>query len=62
MVPQYNDLAKFMGLNANLGGATQIKKGAKDTDEIVNLLTDCGFVNVDVFKEPNIKKVEKFVS
>lgn len=62
MVPRYNKMAEFMGLDANIAGAGQKKKGVKGTDEVVRLLTECGFTNVDVFEEEEIKKVEKFVS
>lgn len=58
----YKEMAKFMGLDANIAGAGQRKRGEKDTDKIVKMLSDCGFVNIDVFEEEEIKKVEKFVS
>ena len=44
-----------MGVKANIAGAGQIQKGAKETEDIVKLLTDCGFTDVDVFEDPYAK-------
>ncbi|MBR1378751.1 MAG: hypothetical protein IJ557_06465 [Bacteroidaceae bacterium] len=52
VVPSYKKIATYMGVKANIAAAGQIQKGTKDTKEIVDLLTDCGFTNVDVFEDP----------
>ena len=62
IVPSYKKIATFMGVEGNIAAAGQITKGTKGTDEVVRLLTECGFTNVDVFEDEEIKKVEKFVS
>lgn len=60
--PPYKKMSKYFGLNANIAGAGNIKKGAKGTEEVIKLLSECGFVNVDVFEELKVKKVERIVS
>jgi hypothetical protein len=45
-----------MGLKNNIAAAGKVQKGSKGTDDIVKLLTECGFINVDVFEDPYGKK------
>lgn len=55
-VPAYKQVAEFMGLKNNVAAAGKVQKGSKGTDDIVKLLTECGFINVDVFEDPYGKK------
>lgn len=53
--PKYKKIASFMGVKANIAAAGQIIKGAKGTKDVIELLTECGFINVDVFEDPFAK-------
>ena len=50
-------MAEYFGIGkSNIAGAKKIIKGGKDTNEVVELLSKCGFINVDVFEDPYGKK------
>lgn len=55
-VPAYKQVAEFMGLKNNIAAAGKVQQGSKGTDDIVKLLTECGFINVDVFEDSYGKK------
>jgi len=55
--PPYKDMTEYFGIGkSNIAGAKKIIKGERDTNEVVELLTKCGFTNVDVFEDPYKKK------